>query len=239
MSNNKYKILLIEDEGNIRSLIRTLLTANNYQVFLAENAIQGKMMFKSHCPDLILLDLGLPDMDGLDLLKEIREEALVPIIVLSARFDEMDKVHALDLGANDYVTKPFGTAELQARIRTALRNSNPFAGSSNFAQGKFQTGDLEIDYDNRRVYISGRELKLTQTEYNIVSLLAKKAGSVLTYAEIIMAVWGSDDVGSTKKLQVNMANIRKKMGSKPGANKYIQNELCIGYKMNVDIENES
>ncbi len=236
MSNNKYKILLVEDEGNIRSLIRTLLTANNYQVFLAENAMQGKMMFKSHCPDLILLDLGLPDMDGLELIKEIRDESLIPIIVLSARYDEMDKVQALDLGANDYVTKPFGTAELQARIRTALRNSNPFAGSGNFAQGKFKSGDLEIDYDNRKVSISGEELKLTQTEYNIVSLLAKKAGRVLTYAEIIMAVWGSDDVGSTKKLQVNMANIRKKMGSKPGANKYIQNELCIGYKMNVDIE---
>lgn len=236
MSNNKYKILLVEDEGNIRSLIRTLLTANNYQVFLAENAMQGKMMFKSHCPDLILLDLGLPDMDGLELIKEIRDESLIPIIVLSARYDEMDKVQALDLGANDYVTKPFGTAELQARIRTALRNSNPFAGDGNFAQGKFKSGALEIDYDNRKVSISGEELKLTQTEYNIVSLLAKKAGRVLTYAEIIMAVWGSDDVGSTKKLQVNMANIRKKMGSKPGANKYIQNELCIGYKMNVDIE---
>ncbi len=234
MSNNKYKILLIEDEANIRSLIRTLLTANNYQVFLTENAAQGKMMFKSHCPDLILLDLGLPDMDGLDLLKEIRKEALTPIIILSARFDEVDKVRALDLGANDYVTKPFGTAELQARIRTALRNSNPFAGSGNFLQGKFQSGDLEIDYDERKVTIAGKELKLTQTEYNIVSLLAKKAGRVLTYAEIIMGVWGSDDVGSTKKLQVNMANIRKKMGSKPGANKYIQNELSICYKMNVE-----
>ncbi len=234
MSNNKYKILLIEDEANIRSMIRTLLTANNYQVFLAENATEGKMIFKSHHPDLILLDLGLPDMDGLDLLKEIREESPTPIIVLSARFDESDKVHALDWGANDYVTKPFGTAELQARIRTALRNSNPFAGSGNFSQGKFKSGDLEIDYDDRRVSIDGEELKLTQTEYNIVALLAKKAGRVLTYTEIIMAVWGSDDVGSIKKLQVNMANVRKKMGSKPGANKYIQNELSIGYKMNVE-----
>lgn len=234
MSNNKYKILIVEDEANIRNLVKTLLMANHYQVFLAENAMQGKMMFKSHCPDLILLDLGLPDMDGLELLKEIREESLVPVIVLSARYDEMDKVHALDLGANDYVTKPFGTAELQARIRTALRNSNPFANSGNFSQGKFKSGDLEIDYDERSIKIGGEELKFTQTEYNIIALLAKKAGRVLTYAEIIRAVWGSDDLGSTKKLQVNMANIRKKMGSKPGANKYIQNELCIGYKMNVE-----
>lgn len=234
MSNNKYKILLVEDESNIRNFIKTLLMTNNYQVFTADTAALGKLMFKSHYPDLMLLDLGLPDKDGLELLKEIREEASTPIIVLSARYDEMDKVTALDLGANDYVTKPFGTAELQARIRTALRNSNPVGGS--ISQGRFQIGDLEIDYDNRRVYISNEELKLTQTEYNIVALLSKSAGRVLTYAEIIQAVWGIDDVGSTKKLQVNMANIRKKMGVKPGDNKYIQNELGIGYKMNADVE---
>lgn len=237
MSNNRYKILLIEDEANIRNFLKTLLTTNNYQVFMAENAVQGKMMFKSHCPDLILLDLGLPDKDGLELLKEIREESLTPIIVLSARYDENDKVTALDLGANDYVTKPFSTAELQARIRTAIRNSNPFLGGGNFTQGKFQSGDMEIDYDNRKVFLGGEELKLTQTEYNIVALLARRAGRVLTYSEIIQAVWGTDDVGSTKKLQVNMANIRKKMGVTPGANKYIQNELSIGYRMNI--ENES
>lgn len=233
MSNNKYKILLIEDEANIRNFVKTLLTTNNYQVFVAENASQGEIMFKSYCPDLVLLDLGLPDKDGLELLKEIRKESATPVIVLSARFDEMDKVTALDLGANDYVTKPFGTAELQARIRTAIRNSNPFAGNANFTQGKFQSGDMVIDYDNRKVKLSGEELKLTQTEYNIVALLAKNAGRVLTYAEIIQAVWGADDVGSTKKLQVNMANIRKKMGVKPGSNKYIQNELSIGYRMNI------
>lgn len=236
MSNNRYKVLIIEDEANIRNFLKTLLTTNNYQVFTAENAAQGKMMFKSYCPDLLLLDLGLPDMDGLELLKELRKDSPTPIIVLSARFDERDKVSALDLGANDYVTKPFGTAELQARIRTAIRNSNPFLGSGNYTQGKFQSGDMEIDYDERKVFLAGNELKLTQTEYNIVALLARKAGRVLTYAEIIQAVWGADDVGSTKKLQVNMANIRKKMGVKPGTNKYIQNELCIGYRMNVEHE---
>ena len=234
MSNNRYKILIIEDEANICNFLKTLLTTNNYQVFIAENATQGKMMFKSYCPDLLLLDLGLPDKDGLELLKEIREESPTPIIVLSARFDERDKVTALDLGANDYVTKPFGTAELQARIRTAIRNSNPFIG--NYTQGKFQSGDMEIDYDERKVYLAGEDLKLTQTEYNIVALLARRAGRVLTYAEIIQAVWSADDVGSTKKLQVNMANIRKKMGVKPGTNKYIQNELCIGYRMNIEHE---
>lgn len=236
MSNNKYKILLIEDEANIRNFVKTLLTTNHYQVFTAVNATDGMFEFHTHCPDLILLDLGLPDKDGLEVLKGIRQESATPVIVLSARFDENDKVRALDSGANDYITKPFGTAELQARIRTAIRNSNPFLGGGNFVQGVFKNGDMEIDYDNRKVCLAGEELKLTQTEYNIVALLAKKAGRVLTYSEIIKAVWGSDDVGSIKKLQVNMANIRKKMGAKPGANKYIQNELCIGYRMNVENE---
>lgn len=227
--SNKYKILIIEDEANIRNFVKTLLLANQYQVFTAESGEEGLFELRVHCPDLILLDLGLPDQDGLDLLVEIRKESMIPVIVLSARYDEYDKVRALDLGANDYVTKPFGTAELQARIRSALRNSNPFAGST--LQGKMVSGDLMIDYDERKVFIASEEIHLTQTEYNIVAILAKRAGRVLTYAEIIQAVWGSDDIGSVKKLQVNMANIRKKMGVKPGVNKYIQNELSIGYRM--------
>jgi len=230
--SNKYKILIIEDEANIRNFVKTLLTMNQYQVFTAENGTEGMFEVRVHCPDLILLDLGLPDMDGLDFLKELRREYMTPVIVLSARYDELDKVKALDLGANDYVTKPFGSAELQARIRSAIRNSNPFAGST--LQGKMTSGDLTIDYDERKVFIEKEEIHLTQTEYNIVALLAKRAGRVLTYTEIIQAVWGADDIGSVKKLQVNMANIRKKMGVKPGANKYIQNELSIGYRMNLD-----
>jgi len=230
--SNKYKILIIEDEANIRNFVKTLLTMNQYQVFTAENGTEGMFEVRVHCPDLILLDLGLPDMDGLDFLKELRREYMTPVIVLSARYDELDKVKALDLGANDYITKPFGSAELQARIRSAIRNSNPFAGST--LQGKMTSGDLTIDYDERKVFIEKEEIHLTQTEYNIVALLAKRAGRVLTYTEIIQAVWGADDIGSVKKLQVNMANIRKKMGVKPGANKYIQNELSIGYRMNLD-----
>ena len=230
--SNKYKILMIEDEANIRNFVKTLLVTNQYQVFTATNAAEGLFELRVHCPDLVLLDLGLPDQDGLDLLLEIRKESMIPVIVLSARYDELDKVRALDSGANDYVTKPFGTAELQARIRSALRNSNPFAG--NTLQGKMVSGDLVIDYDERKVFVAAEEVHLTQTEYNIVALLAKRAGRVLTYAEIIQAVWGADDIGSVKKLQVNMANIRKKMGVTPGANKYIQNELSIGYRMILD-----
>ena len=230
--NNKYKILIIEDEANIRNFVKTLLVTNQYQVFTAKTAEEGMFEFRVHCPDLILLDLGLPDKDGLELLVDIRKESATPIIVLSARYDEKDKVNALDWGANDYITKPFGTAELQARIRSALRNSNPFMGSS--IQGKMMSGNMTVDFDERKVTIAGEDLRLTQTEYNIVALLAKKAGRVLTYTEIIQAVWGSDDIGSVKKLQVNMANIRKKMGVKPGINKYIQNELSIGYRMIID-----
>ena len=164
-------------------------------------------------------------------IREIRAKNDTPIVVLSARTDESDKVEALDLGANDYVTKPFGTAELLARVRATLRNSR-FQGTGKSVRESFSLYDMEIEYDARRVSIAGEEIKLTQTEYNIVQLLALHAGKVLTYAEIIKRVWGYSDYGSIKKLQVNMANIRKKFGEKPGEYKYILNELGVGYRMN-------
>ena len=172
----------------------------------------------------------------MDFLKLVRKEFTTPIIVLSARTDEKDKVAALDLGANDYITKPFGTAELQARVRAALRvhqqNMNRSLGGDN----NFKMGNLTIDYDTRHVLIKGEDIKLTQTEYNIVALLAAHAGKVMTYSEIIKEIWKWSDAGSVKKLQVNMANIRKKMGIKPGDRQYIINELGVGYRMNIDIE---
>ena len=237
MNNNKYKVLVIEDEANIRNFVKTMLETNGYQVIGAQNASEGKMMFLSHCPDAMILDLGLPDSDGIDFIKMVRKESSVPIIVLSARTDEADKVAALDMGANDYVTKPFGTAELMARVRVALRIQCQSAGHMERAR-KFHVNDLEIDYDQRRVSMKGEEIKLTQTEYNIVALLAAHAGKVMTYAEIIREIWGWTDSGSTKKLQVNMANIRKKIGVKPGDNPYILNELGVGYRMNAETEME-
>ena len=182
-------------------------------------------------PDLVILDLGLPDADGLEFIQYTREISAVPIIVLSARTQESDKVSALDLGANDYITKPFGTDELLARVRAALRNSRYSAESGALSGGKYILHDLIIDYDKRMVTVGGNDIKLTQTEYNIVAYLSAHSGKVLTYASIIRAIWGSSDPGSIKKLQVNMANIRKKIGSKPGENKYITNELGIGYRM--------
>lgn len=228
--NNKYKILLVEDESNIRNLVSTMLDSAGYQVLLAGTCATAKVLYGSHRPDLIILDLGLPDRDGRVLLEHVRREAATPIIVLSARSDERDKVEALDLGANDYVTKPFGSAELLARVRSALRSSHQGSGDY-LPGGKFRTGDLLIDYDARRIFRSEIEVHLTQTEYNIVALLSRHCGKVLTYSTIIKEIWGYPDEGSTKKLQVNMANIRKKLGLRPGENHYIVNELGVGYRM--------
>ncbi len=234
MSNNRYKILVIEDEANIRSFVETILETNNYQVLTATRCDMGTMLFTSHLPDLVILDLGLPDRDGLEFIKAARQISAAPIIVLSARTTEADKVAALDLGANDYITKPFGTAELLARMRAALRSSRAGTEMSAVPGGKFVLEDLEILYDARTVTVAGKPVDLTQTEYNIVSYLSTHAGKVLTYAAIIQAVWGYADHGSVKKLQVNMANIRKKLGAKPGENRYIINELGVGYRMPND-----
>ena len=230
----KHKILIVEDEKNIRNLVKTILKANGYQVFDATNGSTGIIMFNSHCPDLIILDLGLPDVDGIDFIKEIRMESQTPIIVLSARHKEGDKVSALDLGANDYVTKPFGMEELLARVRATLRNNLIKESVGEFKGVKFTVDNLTIDYDKRRVLIDGTEIHLTQTEYNIVEYLSIHSGRVLTYSDIVKKIWGFSDSGSIKKLQVNMANIRKKLSEKPGENRYITNELGVGYRMNSD-----
>ena len=234
MANNKYKILLVEDDGNISNLVAAMLEATGYQVLLAESCSMAKLLFSSYLPDLIILDLGLPDMDGMELLHFVRKSSLTPVIVLSARTEENDKVSALDSGANDYVTKPFGSAELLARVRTALRNHRFSSEEGRLPGGKFILRDLEIHYDARQVFIKGQEIRLTQTEYNIVAFLSANAGKMMTYSAIIKAIWGGGIYdGSIKKLQVNMANIRKKFGAKPGEESYITNELGVGYRMNA------
>ena len=231
MSNNKYKILVIEDESNIRSFVQTVLETGGYHVLTAATCRQGEMMFSSHVPDMVILDLGLPDGDGLDFIRWIREDSSTPILVLSARTMESDKVEALDLGANDYMTKPFGTAELMARVRAALR-TRMLAGENNSSFGSvYRISDLVIDCERRVITIGGGEVKLTQTEFNILTLLAQHRGKMLTYSTIIRRIWGSMDEGSVKKLQVNMANIRKKLGIRPGDNRYFVNELGVGYRM--------
>lgn len=234
--NNKYKILLVEDENNIRNLVSTVLETAGYQVIFANTCALAETMFQSHLPDLVILDLGLPDQDGMCFLKTVRERSLTPIIVLSARTEECDKVDALDQGANDYVTKPFSSAELLARIRSALRNSRHSSDQGRLSSGKFVLHDLMIDYDARQVFVQHEEVRLTQTEYNIVAFLSEHCGKMMTYAAICKAVWGYLDDGCIKKLQVNMANIRRKFGTKPGETSYIINELGVGYRMNSDPE---
>lgn len=233
MIQNKYKILLVEDEDNIRNLIATMLDTAGYQTILANSCSAAKTLFASHMPDLIILDLGLPDMDGVNLLDYVRKDSLTPIIVLSARANEADKITALDRGANDYVTKPFGSGELLARVRAALRNHRFSADEGRLPGGRFTLKGLEIDYDARRIFLRGEEIRLTQTEYNIVALLSENCGKMMTYSAIIKAIWGGcAQEGSIKKLQVNMANIRKKIGDKPGEQNYIANELGVGYRLN-------
>jgi len=230
MSNNKYKVLLVEDDKNIASFIQTVLETNGYQVLTAERCRQGLLVFTSHVPDLVVLDLGLPDMDGEEFIRAARQDSTVPIIVLSARMEEQEKISALDLGANDYMTKPFGTGELLARVRAALRtNRNGF--QSAVSNGTFVLEDMIIDYDRRQVSVGGKSIHLTQTEYNILFYLSQHTGKVMTYSAIIRSVWGGMDSGSIKKLQVNMANIRKKLGVQPGENRYVINELGVGYRM--------
>ena len=226
---NKPLILVVEDDAAVRNLITTTLETHQYRAQVAPNGEAGILEAISHNPDVILLDLGLPDMDGGEFIRQVRLFSTVPIIVLSARTEENDKVSALDLGANDYITKPFGTAELLARVRAALRASRNRARVA--PSNLFTVDDLVIDYDRRQVSVGGSPVHLTQTEYNILALLSQHTGKVLTYATIIRSVWGSMDDGSVKKLQVNMANIRKKLGCRPGDSRYVINELGVGYRI--------
>ena len=232
--NNKYKILLVEDDENIRIMVSAMMESAGYQVIETRTCAAAMTMAGSHIPDLIILDLGLPDMDGMTLLRAVRKNDLTPIIVLSARTDESEKVMALDLGANDYVTKPFSAAEFMARVRSALRFSRHSADEGRMSGGTFKVRDLTIEYDSRRVFVGDTEVKLTQTEFNILAYLSEYSGKVLTYSAIIKAIWGYATTGSVKRLQVNMANIRRKLGVAPGENTYIINELGVGYRMNTD-----
>ena len=228
--NNKFKILVVEDDRNILSMIQTVLDSSGYQVLTAQRCQQGILMLSSHVPDLVVLDLGLPDMDGEEFIRITRRSSMIPIIVLSARTEERDKITALDLGANDYICKPFGTGELLARVRASLR-INRMNLQAAVPSSVFVLEDLTVDYDRRQVSIGGNAVHLTQIEFNILSLLSQQVGKVMTYSAIISAIWGTMDEGSIKKLQVNMANIRKKLGCRPGENRYIINELGVGYRM--------
>lgn len=227
---NKHTILIIEDEKNIGNYMEAIVTSNQYKAIRARNGMSGISLCVSHHPDLILLDLGLPDIDGMDVLKKLREFSTVPVIVISARTQEREKVEALDAGADDYITKPFGSEELLARIRTAIRH-RILAGS--FAQREpcYQRDGLMIDFDKRLVTLEGEAIHLTQIEYKLVSLLARNAGRVLTYDFILKDIWGPYADTDNQILRVNMANIRRKIEKNPAEPHYIFTEIGVGYRM--------
>lgn len=227
----KINILLIEDDKSICNFIITSLESSDYKVTPAYTGMEGISLSTSLCPNVILLDLGLPDMDGLDVLHRIRSWSSTPVIVISARTKEQDKVTALDSGADDYITKPFGTSELMARIRTSLRHSRP-----NVQTHIYQAGGLTIDFDKRQILLDGKEVHLTQIEFQLLSLLAENSGKVLTYSTIMNAIWGPYIDNNNQILRVNMANIRRKIEENPAQPKYVFTEIGIGYRM---IENEN
>ena len=235
---NKPLIMIVEDEDVIGSYISMVLSANEFSFIKALKGKDAISMAASYCPDLILLDLGLPDMDGLEVLKTIRQWTGLPVIVVSARGHEREKVEALDLGADDYITKPFGTAELLARIRTALRHSQRVMDTNNAGMGRITTGELEIDHGKRLVLLAGKEIHLTPIEYKIIALLSRYIGKVLTHDFIIKEIWGpfTNEIYSSEvqALRVNMANIRRKLEVNPGEPKYIVTEVGVGYRMTED-----
>lgn len=227
----KISVLLIEDDKSISSFISTSLEGNDHKVNTAASGKEGLSLAASFCPDVILLDLGLPDMDGLEVLRKIRSWSSVPIIIISARIKEQEKVMALDLGADDYITKPFGTNELMARIRTSLRHSH-----SNTPDRIYKALDLEINFEKRLIRLEGKEIHLTQIEYQLLTLLAENSGKVLTYGYIMNAIWGPYMDNNNQILRVNMANIRRKIEKNPAQPKYVFTEIGIGYRM---LENEN
>ena len=228
----KDKVLIVEDEQSISNFISMILQANGFDTIVVRTGEEALTMISSHCPDLIILDLGLPDMDGMTILRNVRKWSKVPILPPPARSYERDKVEALDAGADDYLTKPFGTEELLARIRAAVRHTRTPDGAAAVANsGVFTAGELTIDYGKHRVYIAGRDANLTQNEYKLVALLGLHAGKVLTYDYLIKELWGPSARSDNQILRVNMANIRRKIEKKPAQPAYIFTEAGVGYRM--------
>jgi two-component system KDP operon response regulator KdpE len=217
--------LVIDDEPQIRRLLRVTLEANGYTVFDAVNGNDGIVQAAQCRPDIILLDLGLPDLDGVEVLKRIREWSRVPVIVLSVRDREDDKIAALDAGADDFVTKPFSSGELLARLRTTLRRSQPQS-----AEAVFRSGNFEVDLAARIVRKNGVEVKLTPTEYSLLRLLVVHAGKVITHRQLLTEVWGPNAIGQTHYLRVHIAHLREKLEDDAAQPKFIITEPAVGYR---------
>ncbi|MDB5972745.1 MAG: hypothetical protein JWQ90_5195 [Hydrocarboniphaga sp.] len=223
------RVLIVDDEPQIRRFLRVSLSAEGMQVFEAASLAEARSALRSDRPDLMILDLGLPDGDGLELIPQVRETSTLPIIVLSVRDDEFGKVRALDAGADDYLSKPFGTAELLARIRAALRHRLLADG----ARPIVETGELRIDLTLRRVSLAGVDLKLSRKEYAILEVLAKHAGRVVTQPQILREVWGKVHEDDTQYLRVYVGQLRQKLGDDAAAPKYLLTEPGVGYRLKV------
>lgn len=224
-------VLIVEDEEAIINVLSSILIANEYIPVVAKNGGQALTMLRSFQPDVVLLDLGLPDMDGIDILKKVKEVHPCPVLVVSARDKEWEKVEALDLGADDYITKPFGTSELLARIRVALRNRGDGEERTPSNKGLYCCGKLRIDLDKHVVMLDNERIHLTKNELRIMELLSRNPGKVLTYDYLIKNIWGSDMPENNRILRVNMANIRRKLEENPAEPKYIITEIGVGYRL--------
>ncbi len=222
------KVLVVDDETQIRRFLRIALEAQGFSLSEAANGRDGLVQAAMHRPDVVILDLGLPDGDGLDILRRLREWSNVPVIVLSVRNAEQDKIALLDAGADDYLTKPFSAGELVARIRTALRHAAPAD-----ADGLFRNGPLEIDLAARKVSVSGKIVKLTVTEYDLLRLFVQNAGKVLTHRQILKAVWGESSGDEMQYLRVYMSQLRHKIESDPANPLLLVTETGVGYRMQV------
>lgn len=228
---NKPLVLVVEDDRPVRNLIITTLKSHDYRYLTAENGKTAIMEASSHNPDIVLLDLGLPDIDGTEVITNIRGWSNMPIIVISARSEDSDKITALDAGADDYLTKPFSVEELLARLRVTQRRLLLLKSSNDAGKPVFQNGDLKIDYAASCVYLKGEEMHLTPIEYKLLCLLSHNVGKVLTHTYITMQIWGSSRENDIASLRVFMATLRKKLEPEKTSPQYIQTHIGIGYRM--------
>lgn len=228
---NKPLILAVEDDAPIRNLISTTLKTNDYRYQLASNGKEAILAVSTQNPDIVLLDLGLPDMDGVEVIRTIRSWSNLPIIVISARSEERDKIEALDAGADDYLTKPFSVEELLARIRTTQRRLSFMSSEMLTAGSVFENGKLRVDYANGCAYLDGQELHLTPIEFKLLCLLCRSVGKVLTHTFITQNIWGQSWDSNMTSLRVFMVTLRKKLEPTPDSPQYIQTHIGVGYRM--------
>jgi two-component system KDP operon response regulator KdpE len=230
MSNVRTRVLVVDDEAPIRRFLRAALTAHGYEVLEARNGQEALAAVTAQRPDLLILDLGLPDMEGLEVTRRLREWSKIPIIILSVREGEADKVATLDAGADDYLTKPFGVGELLARLRVAMRRTVSAADEPAFA-----TGELQVDLASRVVTVAGQDVQLTPTEYGLLHALVTHAGKVMTHRQLLRQVWGVAYEQETHILRVNISNLRRKIEADPTRPRYIRTEPGVGYRLRTDL----